>query len=477
MFKDEQRCSVWQQIRQQDLSVFATLLTPQVFSAAAAECGLKLGASALNLATLAWLGIAAAMRPTVSFAQVLLATFRLLRDMDRLPHPAPPRCPRRRRRGKTSKHDPRRQALTPPSEEAFAQARALLPLKWWVALLLVLGRIFQSRHDSLLRFQGFRLLCLDGTCLSLERRKTLGRHFGYAHNKHGTPRPQARMVMLLLANVRLPWRYELSDRAQGEPTLAARLLRDLQEQDLVLMDRLFFNCGLFQQIQQAKAFFAIRRPKAPRLKTLRRLGTDDRLVSWRPAAHRWKGACLTLRVIDYQINGFRRSAIVTNVLDTKRLSRQQLLGLEGSQAWVTQHDQGLYHRRWQIETAFRELKCVQQMQGNLRGRTPETIQYEVAGHVLLYLLTRWLMVEAAVEHGQNPLALSFTHALRRIVQTVGILPLCTRQRQRKLVRRLLKEIATTKVPPRPGRHYPRPNDGKTRYTGRGHRIRSSKIRK
>ena len=34
---------------------------------------------------------------------------------------------------------------------------------------------------------------------------------------------------------------------------------------------------------------------------------------------------------------------------------------------------GLYHRRWEIETTFRELKVEQGMEGHLRGRTPEAI--------------------------------------------------------------------------------------------------------
>jgi len=478
MFTDEQRGSVWQQIRQIDLRAFASILTPQVLAAAAGECGLALGPTALNAATLTWLGISAALRPALSFCKVLVATFRLLRDMDRLPKPSAESRSRRCRRPsrRRSKYDPRREPSADPTEEAFAQARAPLPQRWWVALLLVLGRIFDSRYGPLLRYRGFRLLSLDGTCLSLDRWKELGRHFGCARNQRGTPRPQARMVMLLLATVRMPWRYELTPRGEGEPTVAARLLRELEKNDLVLMDRLFFNYGLFAQIQAAEAFFAIRRPKAPRLRTIASLGPHDRLVSWSPAARRWKNARITLRVIDYQIKGFRRSAIVTNVLDAQRISRTQFLGLSGSETWMTEHDTGLYHRRWEIETAFRELKRVQQMQGKLRGRTPAAIQYEVAGHVLLYLLTRWLMVEAAVTHGKDPLRLSFTDALREVNYAAGVLVLCTPSQQQRLVHHMLAEIARHEVPPRPGRHYPRPNDGKTRYTGCGHRILSSKIK-
>ena len=71
---------------------------------------------------------------------------------------------------------------------------------------------------------------------------------------------------------------------------------------------------------------------------------------------------------------------------------------------------GLYHRRWGIETLFKELKVRQELVGKLRGRTPESIHYEIAGHVLLYLLTRWLMVEAGEAYGVDPAALSFVRA-------------------------------------------------------------------
>ena len=62
------------------------------------------------------------------------------------------------------------------------------------------------------------------------------------------------------------------------------------------------------------------------------------------------------------------------------------------------------------ETTFHELKAIQ---GLLRSRTPESIRYEVAGHVVLFLLVCWLMVEAAQRAAADgdPLGLSFKHAL------------------------------------------------------------------
>jgi transposase len=482
MFTDEQRHNVWEQIRQRDLRQFGRILTPGVLAGAAQRTQVRLGQTPLNLSNLVWLAVSAALRPGMNFCRVLHVTVDLLQSMGSLPAAKPSRGRQRRRgkgrrqrRGRRSKHDPRGKDPTQLSEEAFVQARKLMPPNFWVALILLLGEIFQERHGRWLQWKGFRLLALDGTCLTLPRYKKLGKHFGYARNKRGTPRPQARLVMLHLPLVRLPWRYELAPRSQGESTVAARLLRDLQKDDLVLMDRGFFHFGLFRQIQDAKAFFAIRQIKRVRFKKLEVLGFKDRLVFWKPAARRWKGQSMVLRVIDYQIKGFRPSAIVTNVTDADRVSREQFVGLADSGAWTSQRDAGLYHRRWEIETTFREMKSTQQMEQSLRGRTPETIEYEVHGHVLLYLLTRWLMVQAAEQYGADPLRLSFTAAVQEILFAAPLLPISSGPRQRCLLQRMLRRIAAALVPARPGRHYPRPNDDKTRYTGAGHRIESSKL--
>ena len=61
MFRDEQRCNVWDQIRQRDLRVFGKILTPALMIEAAQATGVKLGNNALNYANLVWLGIAAAL--------------------------------------------------------------------------------------------------------------------------------------------------------------------------------------------------------------------------------------------------------------------------------------------------------------------------------------------------------------------------------------------------------------------------------
>ena len=78
----------------------------------------------------------------------------------------------------------------------------------------------------------------------------------------------------------------------------------------------FWSYALFWQIQKQGAYFAIRKYPGVRFKTIERFGPKDRLVEWtpsNPAQRRDLPEVIRLRVIDYQIKGFRPSAVVTNV--------------------------------------------------------------------------------------------------------------------------------------------------------------------
>jgi hypothetical protein len=476
MFTDELRDKVWTEIRQHDLRAFRRLLPDEVFVEAAQMAGVKLGRSALSLVQMTWLCIGCAIHISKNFSGILQCTLKILDDAcnwqpNALKATAKPKTKRGRKTPARSKHNPHGTSPTSVTEEAFTQARQLMPMSFWIALIVILGNRFEDRHGKLLRWKQFRLLALDGTTISLPAWEKLRVHFGAAKNGKSAPRTQARMVMLQLPLVRMPWRYVVGPLAQGERTLAAELLRFLHQNDLVLLDRGFWSYGLFHQIQAQKAFFAIRLSKQIQLRHIKRLGYRDCLVEWKmPTGPRWRNSGLDktikLRLVEYTIPGFRPSAIVTNVLCPVAVSRQDWVRLASdTEPGDERLGVGLYHRRWEIETTFRELKDTQGMEGHLRGRTPETIYYEIGGHVMLYLLVRWLMVDAAVEHDvEDPLRLSFKGALDELHDMSQTLITATPIRvQDVLLPRLLERIAGHLVPLRPGRHYPRPKDTYARY--------------
>jgi hypothetical protein len=490
VFKDEVRDKVWNDIRQHDVRAFANQLTPEVFTEAARRANVRIGRSALNLVNLVWLAIAKAMHHSQNFAFVLTTTLKLLEDQEgfystplgKQKKKAQASGQRRKwgKGGKPSKHHPYRNDPTEVSEEAFVQARQRMPLSFWMALLTLLAERFQQDYPGHLKYNGFRLLALDGTALTLPNVDRLRKHYGIPKNgSRKKAAPQARMVMLTLPGVRIPIAYEVAPLAQSELELAGRLMQHVRANDLALIDRGFVSYGLFQQFQRRGAFFGTRLKKNIKYRKRKRLGPQDWLVEWTPkdSRRKWRDLprSMQLRVIHYQFPGFRASAIITNVLDPQKLSRDDWVRLAQDCDKKGRFSPGLYHRRWEIETSFRELKVVLATK-SLRSHTAASLEYELAGRVLYYLLIRWLIVKAAEERGLDPLRISFTNAVRELEQMRDTLATSSPAWvQRVLLPRLLARIASVLVPLRPGRHYPRPKDTHAKDRGRGQKQSASKI--
>lgn len=503
MFTDELRRSVWDQIRQIGLRGLARYVTSEVVQEAAARAGIALGGGPLNVFTNVWLTLGAAWHASRSFGAVLPLVVKLLGDAPGFAQTPLGRAQKngrrraRRRNAKTSrakrfgksgrarsKHDPRRDDPTQVSGAAFAKARERIPWGFWMALLMLLGERFQQQHGRWVRWKGFRLLALDGTTLKLPRFRALARYFDTARNGSATGVPRARMLLLQFPLTRMPFRYELVPYSEAEVTVAERLVKHLQAQDLLLLDRGFWSYGLMARIVARSAHFGIRLKAGVKLKTVRKLGPGERLVRWNvPARHRQTvreaglPESLLLRVIDYQVPGFRPSAVLTSVTDPQAISRQDWVRLATQTEPGEQRlGLGLYHRRWEIETTFRELKVHQGMK-RLRSRTPASLRYEVAGHVLLYLLIRWMIVEAAERHGiDDPLRLSFCGALEELNHLWPLLVLSPPRHVSAVLRPcLLERIAGHRVRCRPGRHFPRPQDTQPKNKGNGHFQKPSKL--
>lgn len=139
-------------------------------------------------------------------------------------------------------------------------------------------------------------------------------------------------------------------------------------------------------------------------------------------------------------------------MNPKRCSREELVDL--------------YHRRWTLETIYREWKHSLDIQ-NLRSHTPAGILKEVYAQLLLNNLVRWIMTEATEGTADTPVDLSFVTTLSLLKRVVGTL-LQTRPSTVALVyQQLLAEIRRAKIRKRPGRSYPRPADGKIKHRGHG----------
>lgn len=161
---------------------------------------------------------------------------------------------------------------------------------------------------------------------------------------------------------------------------------------------------------------------------------------------------LTARLLRYQIPGFRPSWLLTSLMDPETFRHDELVDL--------------YHRRWSIETLYREWKHALDIQ-NLRSHTPVGILKEVHAQILLHNLVRGVMTDAAEGSSLTPLDFSFTTALTHVKNALLHMLRFRPERLTVLYQQLLHDIRAAKIRKRPGRSYPRPADGKIK--NRGHR--------
>lgn len=158
------------------------------------------------------------------------------------------------------------------------------------------------------------------------------------------------------------------------------------------------------------------------------------------------------RLLRYQWPGFRPSWLLTSLLDPQAHPYAELVDL--------------YHRRWQIETTYREWKHGLDIQ-NLRSHTPAGVTKEIYAHLLLSNLVRWVMTEAVVHTELHPIDVSYLPALTHIKNALLQMSRIASPRLSAIYDQLLADVRRARIRKRPGRSYPRRFD-QPRNRGNGH---------
>ena len=119
---------------------------------------------------------------------------------------------------------------------------------------------------------------------------------------------------------------------------------------------------------------------------------------------------LTVRVIDYTIDDGRDNPDQLSAPDHD----------PGPRAGPPTELATAYAQRWEIESAFDELKTHQRgPRAVLRSKSPDLVQQEIWGHLCCHYAIRTLMADAATHAGHDPDQVSFVAALRIIRRSVA----------------------------------------------------------
>ena len=240
--------------------------------------------------------------------------------------------------------------------------------------------------------------------------RLLARFTKHRGNHGGTGYPYVRLVALLTCGTRTVIDAVFGPTTSGETTYTRRLLASLHAGMILLADRNFGAQDLIGEIAATGADVLIRLKNGRKMPILGRY-TDGSYLS--------KLGRLSVRVIECEITistptgrqtGVYRLA--TTLLDHHRYPAGELITL--------------YHRRWEIETAYLELKSSILGGRVLRARTPTGIEQEVYALLVVYHLLRTAMADAtSTRPDVDPDRASFTIAWQtardQVIQAAGVI--------------------------------------------------------
>lgn len=298
-----------------------------------------------------------------------------------------------------------------PTDGALCQARARVGVKPLRFLFDLLRGPAVTAAVGAVRWCGLLVCAIDGTIMSVPDNPANLRRFSKHRGNHGgSGYPLIRLMVLVSCGTRTVIDAVFGPTATGEVTYTYELIRSMNAGMIVLLDRNFGAAKLLAAIAAREAHFLVR------LKDNRKMPVIERC---RDGSYRSVIGTTRVRVITAQIEVATKAGRVTSVyrlattlLDERRYPAFDLVEL--------------YHCRWEIETAFLEIKSTILGGRILRARTPTGVEQEIYALLVAYQILRTAMCDATDSRdGVVPDRASFTVALHtardQIVQAAGVI--------------------------------------------------------
>jgi hypothetical protein len=291
----------------------------------------------------------------------------------------------------------------------------------------VFQTIFSSLVLSFTRiqpdFHGLVSAAFDGTGIPMPDTDSNRDKFGKPKCRGGYGAfPQMRVVSLLVLSARLIFDIAYAPyigKKTGERSLMLKILKKIKRIDfLFLFDAGFYSFPIAYDMIENNRKFIMKMSKSVRLTKIKGThrpdgsflavikGKIEDPAGSKNGRKKWIKVETTVRVIVFQIPGFRSVRLITNILDPAITARE-----------IAIH----YHKRWDIEIAYDEIKTHQcatlrgQMPTIIRSKRPDLVEQELYAIVITYNLIRSLIYEAASKHGKDPRFISFLDTLQLII--------------------------------------------------------------
>lgn len=299
-------------------------------------------------------------------------------------------------------------AVATPTSSALAKARRRVGPKPLAALFDLLAGPAAGAQ----RWRGLLVCAVDGTTMAVpDSAANLAVYHRQTGSHGGSGYPLLRLLTVVACGTRTVIGAVFGPISVGETRYAPRLFGCLRPGMLLLADRNFAVAELAEQISAAHADLLIRCKNNRRLPAIGRCPDGSWLA---------RLGTVTIRVIDAEItvstggkpHHVGQYRLITTLTDHRRFPALDLVTL--------------YHQRWEIETAFLELKSTTLGGRVLRARTPAGIGQEVYALLTAYQCVRLAMADAT---DSDPTAssdrASFTIALNtardQVIHAAGVI--------------------------------------------------------
>lgn len=339
------------------------------------------------------------------------------------------------------------------TKSAFSQARQKLNYTAFVELNQEQVSYFYQ-HFEPQRWQGLRLLAMDGSMVTLPNTAAICAHFGVWRPAAGGECPKARVSQLFDVLNKVTLEAVIAPKAQGERSLAAQHCQQLGSNDLVLIDRGYPAFWLFVTIVSRQAHFCARM-SLTEWQVVRQFvasGQKEQIV-WLKPGYQARQACqrrhlptqpLQVRLVRIDLDNGELIVLATSLLDTV--------------AWPYVLFQDLSLQRWPIETDYRHMKIRLEVE-NWTGLTVSAIYQDFHASVFTKNLTAILAQPTQQLIAQQSSTQKYTYQINmanlfsKMKDT--ILLLFQAANPLPLLQLLWHQMTHTLEPVRPNRSFPR----------------------
>lgn len=311
-----------------------------------------------------------------------------------------------------------------PTTAAISRARVKLGVEPMRALFEQVATPLARPATAGAWYRCWHVLAIDGTTFDVPDSDENVERFGRPGSGRAAERgdraafPQVRVVAIAECGTHAITAAAVGACTVAEATLAPQVFAGLGQEDLLIADRGFAGLPLWRAASAGGADL-LWRVRANIVLPVRKELPDGSYLSEIVATSDYyrRADPQVVRVIEYTLDDPGRNdpgretpeapyRLITTILDHRRAPAAELAGL--------------YCQRWEIETALDELKTHQRGPGQvLRSRSPDGVEQEIWGHLLVHYAIRSLMHTAATPEYLDTDRLSFTRTLRLVRRQVS----------------------------------------------------------